>query len=247
MKPILLFFAAVVLLGPARSAPKDDSLLAGLEAGQSMGERIARIDRFVHEHYYDPQGLMYSHIKWDEERPFRAEDFGPGDSVMMGPEPHQWMSYENSPFVAGLFLAAQSFRFEATKDPEALVYARRAYGAVEANYRLSETPSADTGPVQRLGSLKYRPRLVPPRAASSASPTTARLQTIRVRSSISARCSGFITIGSLRHLRSANGSARSSALSRAAGAQVTASIISEKLGTLRNPTRARSGTCSCGQ
>lgn len=154
MKTILFFFAAVVLLGPARSAPKGDSPLAGLEAGHSVGERIARIDRFVHEHYYDPQGLMYSHIKWDEERPFRAADFGPGDSVMMGPEPHQWMSYENSPFVAGLFLAAQSFRFEATKDLEALVYARRAYGAVEANYRLNETPSADIGPVQKAGIIE---------------------------------------------------------------------------------------------
>jgi len=154
MKPILLFFAAVVLLGPARSAPKGDSPLAGLGAGQSVGERIARIDRFVHEHYYDPQGLMYSHIKWDEERPFAASDFGPGDSTVNGPEPHQWMSYENSTFVAGLFLAAQTFRYEATKDPAALDYARRAYGAVEANYRLSESATTDIGPVQKAGIIE---------------------------------------------------------------------------------------------
>ncbi|CAM9499602.1 unnamed protein product, partial [Phaeothamnion confervicola] len=101
-----------------------------------LAGRIALIDRYVHEHYYNDAGLMYSHIKWDEERPFSAADFGPGDSVMGGPEPHAWMSHENSPFVAGLFLAAQSYRFEATRDPVALDYARRAFGAVDAVYRL---------------------------------------------------------------------------------------------------------------
>lgn len=161
MKLIPLLLTAVILLGPVRAADPGDRSLARLGAGQGVGERIARIDRFVHERYYDPQGLMYSHIKWDEERPFTAADFGPGDSVMMGPEPHQWMSYENSPFIAGFFLAAQCFRYEATKDPEALVYARRAYGAVEADYRLSEGPAADTGPAQKAGIIEIAAKAGP--------------------------------------------------------------------------------------
>jgi len=142
-----------LLLAPWAPAAAD-LMLAGLDPAQSVADRIARIDRFVHERYYDAQGLMYSHLRLDTERPFTAADFGPGDSTMMGPEPHQWMSYENSPFIAGLFLAAQCLRYEATQDPEALAYARRAYGAVEGVYRLGEGAGSDTGPVQKAGIIE---------------------------------------------------------------------------------------------
>ena len=148
-----LFLPPLVAAGP----------LAGLRPETPLPERIALIDRFVDEHYYDRAGLMYSHIKWDEERPFVASDFGPGDSTIAGPEPHAWMSHENSPFIAGLFLAAQCYRYEATRDPAALAAARRAFGAVDGVYRLNETPSADTAPVQKAGIIE-----TPVRGASSA-------------------------------------------------------------------------------
>lgn len=137
--------------------------LAALRPETPLAGRIALIDRYVHEHYYNDAGLMYSHIKWDEERPFSAADFGPGDSVMGGPEPHAWMSHENSPFVAGLFLAAQSYRFEATQDPVALDYARRAFGAVDAVYRLNEAPGVDHGPAQKAGIIEAPVRADGPR------------------------------------------------------------------------------------
>jgi hypothetical protein len=154
MQTRLLFF--LVLAGCVSVARSADAgrPLRELDAGRNVAERIAALDRFVHEHYYDAAGLMYSHINWREERPFVAADFGPVDSTMMGPEPHQWMSYENSPFIAGLFLAAQCYRYEATKDPAALAYARRAYEAVEKDYRLNETPVANSGPVQKAGIIE---------------------------------------------------------------------------------------------
>lgn len=136
--------------------------LAEFRSDRPVSERIALIDRFVDEHYYDPAGLMYSHIKWDEERPFTAADFGPGDSVMGGPEPHAWMSHENSPFIAGLFLAAQSYRYEATHDAAALAAARRAFAAVDGVYRLNEAPPADSGPVQKAGIIEVSARGVGP-------------------------------------------------------------------------------------
>lgn len=153
---LLARVAAVALLfGPValRSGP-----LAALRTDTPLPDRIAIIDRFVDQHYYDAAGLMYSHIKWDEERPFTAADFGPGDSTMPGPEPHAWMSYENSPFIAGLFLAAQCFRYEATKDPAALASARHAFGAVEGVYRLNEVPGIDTGLVQKAGIIETATR-----------------------------------------------------------------------------------------
>lgn len=126
--------------------------LLRVDPASPVAERVAAIDRFVHEHYYDAAGLMYSHINWREERPFTAQDFSPTDSTMMGPEPHQWMSYENSPFISGLFLTAQCFRYQATKDPAALEYARRAFGSIDANYRLTEqSDPAGAGLTQRAG------------------------------------------------------------------------------------------------
>lgn len=154
MKKLPVLLASLVLLRSVPLAAGDELPLAHFDASRSVGERVAQLDRFVHEHYYDPAGLMYSHVNWREERPFTAADFGPDDSTMMGPEPHQWMSYENSPFIAGLFLAAQCYRYEATRDPAALEYARRAYGAVEADYRLSEVAAADAGPVQKAGIIE---------------------------------------------------------------------------------------------
>lgn len=126
---------SVVLAVPAQG---DALTLRMLGPEMSVADRIGLIDRFMHERYYDPTGLMYSHINWDKERPFIADDFTNDDSTVPGPEPWQWMSYENSPFISGIFLAAQCYRYQATRDPEALEYARRAYGSIDANYRLTE-------------------------------------------------------------------------------------------------------------
>src|SRR6187551_640158 len=87
----------LMLLVAVRLVAAPELPLAALETTQDVAERTAILDRFVHEHYYDPAWLMYSHVNWAKERPFTAADFGPDDSTMMGPEPHQWMSYENSP------------------------------------------------------------------------------------------------------------------------------------------------------
>ncbi len=151
-------FALVMLALVSVQAAERERPLGQLKTSQPLADRITTLDRFVHEHYYDASGLMYSHWNWREERPFAAGDFGPGDSTMPGPEPHQWMSYENSPFIAGLFLAAQSYRYQATKDPEALAYARRAYEAVDKDYRLNEASPADSGPVQKAGIVEVATR-----------------------------------------------------------------------------------------
>jgi len=138
---LVLIFSIGVLAQDGRAlraSEIEEISLRGLGPDLSLGERIQLIDRFAHERYYDAAGLMYSHINWEQERPFTPEDFTSEDSTMPGPEPHQWMSYENSPFVSGVFLAAQCYRYQATNDPEALDYARRAFGSIDANYRLTE-------------------------------------------------------------------------------------------------------------
>lgn len=148
-----------VVLGRAWAKSADAPVsLAELDQLPTVAERIARLDRFVHERYYDAAGLMYSHMNWREERPFIPADFRPTDSTMMGPEPHAWMSYENSSFISGLFLAAQCFRYQATQDPEALTFARRAFHSLDANYRLTEQHDpSQSGPTQRAGFVDSTP------------------------------------------------------------------------------------------
>ena len=41
---------------------------------------------------------------------------------------------------SGIFLAGQCYRYMATKDPEALEYAARAFNSIEVNYSLAEGP-----------------------------------------------------------------------------------------------------------
>ena len=129
-----------------------DAPLRDLQPTLGVGARIELIEQFVDHHYYDSAGLMYSHLNWREERPFTAADFSARDSTMAGPEPHQWLSYENSPFISGIFLLAQCYHYQATKDPAALGRAQRAFGSLEANYRLTEQrdPRGE-GPQQKAG------------------------------------------------------------------------------------------------
>ena len=127
---------------PAPGSPGNISLRS-LGPNLSVAERIRLIEQFVHAKYYDRAGWMYSHFNWREERPFVAADFSPTDSSMTIPEPQQWMSYENSVFISGVFLTAQCYRYQVTRDPDALELARQAYGSIDANYRLTER--RDTG------------------------------------------------------------------------------------------------------
>lgn len=146
---------AVLLLGLLAAAPAaavEGPTLHGLERIPSLEGRIRAIETFVDRRYYDAAGMMYSHSNWREERPFVAGDFKPQDSTIAGPEPHAWLSHENSVMVAGLFLAAQCYRYEATGEAAALDLARRAFAAIDANYALTEKrPVGATSVRQKAG------------------------------------------------------------------------------------------------
>lgn len=129
--------------------------LAGLAPDLPVAEKVRRIEDFVDHRYFDSAGLMYSHLNWREERPFTAADFSPTDSTIPGPEPHEWLSYENSAFISGVYLLAQCYRYEATHDPAALAAAARAFASLDANYRLTEQrdPRGE-GPNQKAGIME---------------------------------------------------------------------------------------------
>ncbi|MBS0661811.1 MAG: hypothetical protein JSR48_00985 [Verrucomicrobia bacterium] len=150
-----LRWGAALVAGATLAFAADPAGLATLTPDLPAAEKVRRIEAFVDGRYYDAAGLMYSHINWREERPFRADDFSAKDSTMPGPEPHEWLGYENSAFISGVYLLAQCYRYEATHDPAALASAARAFGSLDANYRLSERRDPrDDGPSQKAGIME---------------------------------------------------------------------------------------------
>ncbi len=148
LKPTLQTALGLLLALTARA----EVSLTALDTAQPVAARIDRIEQFLGERYFDPQGLMYSHINWREERPFTAADFTAEDSTMPGPEAWEWMSYENSPFISGILLTAQCYRYEATHDSAALALAAKAFHSLDVNYRLTEERDrAVEGPEQKAG------------------------------------------------------------------------------------------------
>lgn len=115
-----------------------------ISADLRVAEKVNRLQRFLGEHYFhEGSGIMYAMWYWNgpELRPFHAGDRKPDQcyphtSAGFTPEGHN--NAENSPWVSGLFLLSQCLRYQATGEPEALQYARKAFRSLDAIYRLSE-------------------------------------------------------------------------------------------------------------
>lgn len=115
---------------------KDASLDRKAELVQKIYEDVA-----LHE-----SGIAYSMMRLEAEgiRPFVAEDFAgkTGLNVDVGKLKldglQDYLHGENSISASGLYLAAQSFRWQVTKSEEALVQARRAFRSLDLIYRMGE-------------------------------------------------------------------------------------------------------------
>jgi hypothetical protein len=138
-------------------APQSDAATATLKdlsRSMPLEERIRRIQTFVHQRYYDAKGILYSHINFEEERPHTEADLKDADPNNLGIPEHDLYNYENSSMNSGIFLAGQCYRYLATKDPEALAYAARAFHSLEVNYGLAEQAADQPGILmQRAGSI----------------------------------------------------------------------------------------------
>lgn len=149
---VFLQSAASGALLPAATPPV--STLRDLNRHMPLDERIRRIQSFVHHHYYDKAGLLYSHVNFETERPHEEADLADSDPNNLGIPPHDHWNYENSAMNSGIFLAGQCYRYLATKDPEALEYAARAFRSIDVNYRLAEQAAGEPGILmQRAGSI----------------------------------------------------------------------------------------------
>src|SRR5689334_11620915 len=70
--------------------------LKGLRADMPLEDRIRTIQSFVHNRYYDANGLLYSHINFEEERPHTARDLAGADPNNLGIPKEDLENYENS-------------------------------------------------------------------------------------------------------------------------------------------------------
>ena len=146
--------SGAALAARADGAPSSTWTLKNLSASMPLEERIHIIESFVHNRYYDENGLLYSHINFSEERPHREEDLAGADPNNLGIPKHHLQNYENSAMNSGIFLAGQCYRYMVTREPEALEFAARAFHSIDVNYQLSER--AVGGPailMQRAGSI----------------------------------------------------------------------------------------------
>lgn len=156
-------FAA--LLGTSlASAPASPAAtqLASLNRAQPLLERIRTIEDYAHQSHYDDKGIFYSHVNFEAERPWRASDFGERTGPT-GVPMADWMNYENSAMCSGIFLASQCYRYMATKDPQALEYAAKAFRSIDVISRLSEGSSGPAPLIQRAGSIDPTDRWEPRR------------------------------------------------------------------------------------
>lgn len=146
-----------------------------------IAQKVDRIERFLGEHYFHANGLMYCmwHYRDGVARPFEeSTDLGPYryDFVQREGITHKgWLDGENSPSTSGLFLWSQALRYQATGDETAMRYARRAFGSLEKIFELGAShdkpgfmckpwgwkPSSGTSPDQYIclmhGLWAFRP------------------------------------------------------------------------------------------
>jgi hypothetical protein len=155
--------------------------------GLPLAEKAARIQSFYERTAFHESGIMYSLMAIDggQVRPFAAADFDGRPAI----KSEHWrikpagswelLNNENSITTSGLYLASQCYRYEATRDPAALIEAARAFRSLELIYefgvadgrpgwmgkpygfKLSDQTSADQYLDATWGLLLYRPLASP--------------------------------------------------------------------------------------
>jgi hypothetical protein len=136
------FLAGLPAAALSAQAPAAARPLARLDVRMPLEERIRILQTFVHERHYSPKGLLYSHINFAEERPHRPGELAGADPNPIGVPQEDHYNFENSPMNSGIFLAGQCYRYLATREPEALAYAAKAFRSIEVNYELAAQAEA---------------------------------------------------------------------------------------------------------
>jgi hypothetical protein len=125
--------------------PASHHTLAAL-AGASIEEKADLIQAFYPDVAFHESGIMYSLLKidGDEIRPFEPRDFIGIESFdfegwrIKPAGPWEYRNNENSITTSGIYLAAQTARFLATREKAAMDQALKAFRSLDLIYRFGE-------------------------------------------------------------------------------------------------------------
>lgn len=111
----------------------------------TLSEKAEKFESYMESKLVDAVGLVYSTIYDKTEKPYTKDDFCHPDAILKlyDPEsfpyaPCDYINYEDSMMATGTYLAAQVYRFKATRDPMAMERARRTFHAIEHVYEIGK-------------------------------------------------------------------------------------------------------------
>jgi hypothetical protein len=121
----------------------EKSIPLSIDAGTSIAEKVQKLQSFLGEHYFRPDGIMYCMWFYDGKnaRLFKEDDLGElrfPFCAVEGISHEDWMSGENSSSTSGLFLWSQALRYQVTGEAEAMRYAEKAFNSLDIIFKLSE-------------------------------------------------------------------------------------------------------------
>jgi len=109
-----------------------------MAAVMSLADKAQWFDCFVQERLVDPHGAVYSKINVETGRPFVDGDLPEGSECIpvKGFSTPDILNYEDAGIASGSYLAALTYRYLATGDPEALRQAGRTFEGIAWIYDL---------------------------------------------------------------------------------------------------------------
>lgn len=142
---LALSAGAAPLLAATPRKTASATLLGKLKTA-SFHKKFELLQELYENTAFHESGILYSmqRLSADGIRPFVAADFegqigiNPSVAKLQLAGPWDYLHGENSISASGLYLAAQSFRFEATKSKAAMAQARKAFRSLDLIYRMGE-------------------------------------------------------------------------------------------------------------
>ena len=129
----------------ARSSNDSGRLIRKME-GASLHRKMELLQELYEDVAFHESGIMYSMMRLDANgvRPFVPSDFegkigidaSVGKLKLKGP--WDYLHGENSIMVSGLYLVAQTYRYEVTHSRKALAQARKAFRSLDLIYQMGE-------------------------------------------------------------------------------------------------------------
>src|SRR5688500_235071 len=134
----------------------------------------AEIESYVHEHFWDPDGILYAYVDALTGRPFERDQIGRAQVVRRAAGepwmPWAWWTYEDTIQNAGNYLDGLVLKFEQTGDAEALRRAGDVWRMLRRIYLASQVYGIGSF-LRPYGGLLGMGRFVEPLGTDQASPT----------------------------------------------------------------------------